>query len=264
MRRNVLLQGSSASSIRTVFFVLSKILDLFVAPLTWALGCALAAAWGSRRGRMLVARIGSVGAAAILYGCSLPSVTNLFTRSMESSAVSTMSADTVYDVVVVLGGMLGDRSTVGVPEYNEKAERILAGFDVIHRNHARFILISDVFEGEILGRQLTDWGIDPDRVVLERRSRNTHENAQFSTEIIRQRRWSKILLVTSAMHMKRAAGCFQAEGIVPDTLPVDHVTSKDPPWFRNFDPRADNLSLTTAALREATGRLVYWVAGYSR
>ncbi|MGH7438879.1 MAG: YdcF family protein [Polyangiaceae bacterium] len=249
---------------QTVFFALSKILDLFVAPLTWALACAVAAAWGSARGRVRVARIGAVGAAAILYVCSLPSVTNLLTRSLESSAVSTMSADTVYDVVVVLGGMLPDRSTVGAPEYAEPVDRIVAGFDVVRRDRARFILISAEMETPILARQLTDWGIDPERIVVEHRSRNTHENAKFTAEILRQRGWSKVLLVTSAMHMKRAVGCFRAEGIVPDTLPVDHVSSKDPPWFRQFDPRAENLSLTTAALREATGRLVYWVAGYTR
>jgi hypothetical protein len=64
--------------------------------------------------------------------------------------------------------------------------------------------------------------------------------------------------------MPRAAGCFRAEGVAFDTLVVDHLARA--PAFRTLrlDPRADALSQTTAALREALGRVVYRVVGYAR
>jgi uncharacterized SAM-binding protein YcdF (DUF218 family) len=95
-------------------------------------------------------------------------------------------------------------------------------------------------------------------------SRNTHENAVRSAKTLRDRGWSHVLLVTSALHMPRAAGCFRAEGVAFDTLVVDHLARA--PAFRrtSLDPRADALALSTAVLREGFGRVVYRVMGYAR
>jgi uncharacterized SAM-binding protein YcdF (DUF218 family) len=146
------------------------------------------------------------------------------TRWLESSAVTTMSPTETYDVVVT----------------------------------------SDPAETPMLGKQLVDWGIAPDRIVLDGASRNTHDNAVQSAKILRAHGWSHVLLVTSALHMPRAAGCFRAEGVAFDTLAVDRLTRA--PAFRttHLDPRADAFSQSTAVLREGLGRIVYRVVGYAR
>ncbi len=250
-----------------VFFVLSKSLDLFVAPLTWVALLVLAALWGSYRKRRTVAISALLAALAVLFVCSSASVANEIAWTLESSARTTMSPRETYDVVVVLGGLTDGEVTspTGAPEFGEAVDRILAAYDVARGDRARYVLItSNTEEAHALAKQLADWGIAPDRIVVEERSRNTHGNAVESARIIRERAWSRVLLVTSALHMRRAEGCFRAAGVVLDTLPVDRQ-ARDPSRMRwRLEPRADALNLTTSCLREAVGRVVYRAMGYSR
>jgi uncharacterized SAM-binding protein YcdF (DUF218 family) len=80
---------------------------------------------------------------------------------------------------------------------------------------------------------------------------------------VARERWGSLLLVTSAAHMARAAGCFRAVGLTPDTLPVDQRAL--PPAWDAWSPlpRAVHLAQSELALRELAGRLVYRLRGYS-
>ena len=109
-------------------------------------------------------------------------------------------------------------------------------------------------EADVLAQQLRDWGIDASRIVEERESRNTRENATQSARIVAEKGWTRLLLVTSAFHMPRALACFEQAGLHPDVLPVDFRTGgSGAGWF----PRAGALYESTNALRELAGRLVY-------
>jgi uncharacterized SAM-binding protein YcdF (DUF218 family) len=247
-----------------VFFVLSKTLDLLVAPLTWALLLIIGAAWCTHRGQRARALWMLVAAAAVLFTFSEAPVARAIVRSLEASAVSTTSGDRTYDVVVVLGGMVGGGSTPQAPEFGEAVDRIIAGYDVVRHDRAKYILVtSDALEAPAMATQLGLWGTAADRIVVEDRSRNTRENAIESAKIIKARGWTRILLVTSALHMPRASGCFRAVGLTFDTLVVDHL-APPPDAPEPVGPRADALDLSTQAIRETVGRAVYWVAGYSR
>ena len=98
-----------------------------------------------------------------------------------------------------------------------------------------------------------------DRIVLERGSRNTRENAVESARIVRERGWKTLLLVTSAMHMPRAAASFRAAGLDVDLLPVDHRAGEQ---AGNLLPRAEALERSTEALRELAGRAIYRAIRY--
>jgi len=116
-------------------------------------------------------------------------------------------------------------------------------------------------EPELLAGALERWGIEPARIVVETRSRNTHENAAESARIAAERGWRSLLLVTSAGHMERALGCFRKAGLTPDTMPVDYRGDPDSSgsaWI----PRALFLALSADALREFAGRGVYRLIGY--
>jgi uncharacterized SAM-binding protein YcdF (DUF218 family) len=118
-------------------------------------------------------------------------------------------------------------------------------------------------EADILARQLRLWGVEPQRLVSEGRSRNTRENALQSERIIREKGWKRLLLVTSAAHMPRALGCFEAVGLRPDTLVVDVRAHPWHPRAAWWQPRASNLAAGTDALRELFGRLVYRWRGWA-
>jgi len=247
-----------------LFYILSKTLDLLVAPLTWVIVLVLAGAWGAHRRRSKLALRAPLAALAVLFAFSCEPVANGIVLALESSAATTMSASETYDVVVVLGGIATVDPTSLAPDFSEGVDRILAGYDVIRHDRARYILVtSDAEEAPALAKQLAEWGVAPDRIVIDDRSRNTRDNATRSADIIRERGWSRVLLVTSALHMPRAQGCFRAAGLVFDTLAVDRL-ARDPRRAMELAPRADALSLSTAGIREAVGRLVYRAMGYAR
>ena len=261
-----------------MFFALSKIVDVLAAPLTWALLLVtfgvvrLRSRWPRRRVHAAVALAAAV---VVLWTFSLGAVANRLWRSLEASATDTTRPDVTYDAVIVLGGVLSAEATEssGRLEYNEAVERLLTAFDLLRSGRVRYALITggvtdsrvkDAVEARVLAKQLEDWGIAEDRLVVETESRTTRENAVFSERIVRSRGWKSLLLVTSAFHMERAAGCFRAAGLTFDTRPVD-FRSYDPARFSSgWLPRVEQLAVSTGALHEYLGRVVYRVEGYTK
>ena len=64
-------------------------------------------------------------------------------------------------------------------------------------------------------------GVAKDRLIMERRSRNTMENAEFSKELAAPKNGERWLLVTSAFHMPRSIGIFRKVGFAVEPYPVD-------------------------------------------
>jgi uncharacterized SAM-binding protein YcdF (DUF218 family) len=257
-----------------MFFLLSKTLDIFAAPLTWVFVClAFAIPWrkktvhSKRRTRI------SVGAAAvILLLFSNVWVSKGLMHLLEMSAHDTSKPRQTYDAVILLGGMYDGWNAKSGPEgiaVNDNFERFIATYDLLRSDRARDVVITagpndgeGLTEAEALRDLLVTWGIDATRIVVERDSANTRENALFSKPLIEERGYKSLLLVTSAAHMRRAEGCFRKVGLTFDTLPVDfRATPAAIPT--NILPRASNLELATRALREWLGRAVYAISGYT-
>ncbi len=254
-----------------MFYFLSKILDVLLTPVTWAV---VLIAWGTWRARTPPRRYALVGAGlAVLLFFSLEPVENALWLSLEDPPLRTVRPDAVYDVVILLGGVVEDRiqTTWGERAFNDDSERLLETYDRLRQGKARYAILSGgpvsetrkLVEARALADQLVAWGIDPERLVLEEHSRNTYENAVDSTAIVRARQWKSVLLVTSAFHMPRAYGCFREVGLDVDTLPVDFRSYKSP-FSGELIPRPEHLAHSAAALREWFGRVIYRLRGYSR
>jgi uncharacterized SAM-binding protein YcdF (DUF218 family) len=227
-----------------VFFLASKALSWVDLPATWV-AALLAVAFLVRRRRALAAAL-VVIACATLGALASPPIVNALERVLVASGQSTMKPELEYDVAVVLAG---------------SPARIVAGADVVRRGRARYLLYSgelDAAESAAVRSDLIARGVPGDRVVIEDRSRNTRENATESARVIAARGWRSILLVTSAAHVERAAGCFHRIGLRPDVLPVTDTAPLLHVW-----PRAVALERSSALLHELVGRLVYRVLGYS-
>jgi uncharacterized SAM-binding protein YcdF (DUF218 family) len=249
----------------SVFYLLSKLLDLLLSPLTWALVLVVASiAWRRRRAAPWLA----AAAVTVLWVFAVEPVADGLTGLAERGVRSTMRPGVTYDAAIVLGGGIdpGASCESGEPELNPAGDRMVAGFELFRAGRVRNLLLSaggpDASEpveadfGALLYRRL---GVPPERIVVERDSRNTRENAERSADIVRQRGWSSLLLVTSAMHMPRAAAAFRRVGLTFDVLPVDRRYGRRP-W--TVLPRTEVLDRSTWALRELAGRLVYRAMGY--
>ena len=257
-----------------MFLALSKFFDLLLAPITWTFLLAVAG-WLARRRARLAWGLVFAGVAELLF-FSTPAVADALARLAERSAPRTYRAGEPYDAVVVLGGVMEQRQPWfdGGNDLTGAAERLTRAFELLREGRAGVVLISGGIshpapgvpsEAEQLAAMLLRWGVPADRIAVETRSRNTRENAVESARVVAERGWRRLLLVTSAVHMPRALGCFHRVGLEPDALPVDYRGGA-PGAARDFEswwPRAMDLELSSETLRELAGRLVYRVMGYS-
>lgn len=173
------------------------------------------------------------------------------------------------DVVVVLGGGLG----LPLPprlyaDLGGSADRLLQAFRIYRAGKADNILLSggNVFpqpgmEAEsFYARQLLElWGVPPNAVITETKSRNTLQNAEYSAPILARNQWDKVLLVTSASHMSRAMLAFRSAGVEAVPVPTDFgAVDADVPEVFSWIPTIGSLGWTTRAVHEYIGRVYYW------
>lgn len=91
-------------------------------------------------------------------------------------------------------------------------------------------------------------------MVLEDRSLNTWQNAEFTAGMLADRQPQVLLLVTSAPHMRRALLYFGHFGLRPRPARADYVDAR-----MSWLPLAFNLLLADIALHEYLGLLRYRV-----
>ena len=88
----------------------------------------------------------------------------------------------------------------------------------------------------------------------EGESINTIENARYSAKLLRAAGIGRVLLVTDAAHMLRAAERFRVAGIEVVPAPTDYLAKQDHTPF-DFLPSARGLAKSNRALREWVGIL---------
>ncbi len=260
-----------------MFFVLSKLLDVLLTPLSWSLVLILASIpWRRRYVRRWRRRRGlAIAGVALLLLSSFEPVSNGLLYSLERSETPTYRADETYDVVILLGGVVDERIVFETkqPAYNENVERLVVTHRLLQENKARFAIVSggpvsrdlhEYSEAVVLKKQIVDWGIDPNRVIVEDAAKNTRENAVFSERIVKERGFEKVLIVTSAFHMRRSVECFLAVGMTFDTLSVDYRAHGGSYGIPDLMPRPHYLAVTSATIREMAGRWIYRVQGYGK
>lgn len=93
-------------------------------------------------------------------------------------------------------------------------------------------------------------------VWIEPMAQTTAENASFSALLLREKGLSRVLLVTSAWHMPRAAAAFERYGIAVIAAPTDFQGLR-PLNVLSFIPTAGALQRAYYALHEWIGGLVY-------
>ena len=81
------------------------------------------------------------------------------------------------------------------------------------------ILREPTVEADAAGMVLRDLGVGGDRLLLERKARNTAENAVLAKQLADPKPGERWLLVTSAWHMPRAMGLFRKVGFDVEPWP---------------------------------------------
>lgn len=103
-------------------------------------------------------------------------------------------------------------------------------------------------EADVYGITLDRLGIPRADLILESRSMNTFQNAQFSKPLLVSYGADKVVLVSSAVHLKRAVLYFAHFAIHGEAVRGDYVTAHGS-WL----PTSENLSFADFAIHEYTG-----------
>ncbi|MDP4098256.1 YdcF family protein [Paenibacillus sp. P96] len=169
------------------------------------------------------------------------------------------------DVIVVLGG----GAAAGTPDvdgsgnmFGSAANRLITAVR-LHEQAGLPILFSggQVFadsgnEGNIARRQLLGMGVPDSSILIENRSLNTEQNAQYTAALLQEKGLSRPVLVTSGFHMNRAVLQFEKAGIRVQPYPTDYLVSRPIKMYAGrLSPSAGALSNTGLALKEYLGIL---------
>jgi uncharacterized SAM-binding protein YcdF (DUF218 family) len=185
------------------------------------------------------------------------------------------------DAIVVLGG--GTRSQAYPrPDVDlaDAGDRVWYGANLYHAKKAPKIIVSGGRiswmgagdpESADLTKLLVRMGVPKDDIIPEGESFNTRDNAVNVQKILQAQHFKTILLVTSAMHMPRSMAIFKHLGINAIAAPTDYRVSQlelDEPNRQtesivlSFLPSEEWFSLTTQAIREYIGIVVYKLKGW--
>jgi uncharacterized SAM-binding protein YcdF (DUF218 family) len=254
-----------------LFFVLSKTLGVMLLPtngllLLGLVGVLLLVTRYALLGRKLL-----IASVLLLALCGFSPLGNLLLYPLENRFPPRDATQGAPDGIVVLGGPIDADLSVahGTPVIRSEPDRIVAAAELARKYpNARIVftggspnLISnDAREADFAVEIFERLGIDKTRLIVERRSRNTYENAAFSKALVGPKPGERWLLVTSAFHMPRAVGLFRKAGFAIEPYPVDWRVGEGADVLA-FSQAAIGLARTDIAMREWIGLLAYWLAG---
>jgi uncharacterized SAM-binding protein YcdF (DUF218 family) len=245
---------------------LNKLLPIFVLPLGWVVVLLLVAVVRKKRWPAIAALV-------VLYICSMPAVGYRLTRGLESRypAIALDKVDKT-DAIVPLGGIFGASVREGyLSNLTDASERLDAGIELWQRRKADWLVFTGgripwakqaEVEGALAKRAATARGVPAEKILVTGEVGNTRDEANALAALMRERGWAKIVLVTSAWHMPRAARLFRKAGVNFVPFPVDYqVNPNGSLTLLDFLPRAEGLRYTETALREWYGILFYGLFG---
>lgn len=166
-----------------------------------------------------------------LYALSIAPVSRLLLQPLELAYVQPAAAGLPGDVVVLLGGgaRAGVRDVDGTGQTGSAAANRLLTAVRVQKAKAVPIILSggavfpgDADEAAIEKRVLLSLGVAEKDIYLDEKSRNTAENAQYTSALCRDHGWQHPVVVTSAFHMPRAIRFFEREGLAPIHYPCDY------------------------------------------
>jgi uncharacterized SAM-binding protein YcdF (DUF218 family) len=243
-------------------YLMTKLLPLWVYPLGLSILLLLGALLG-RRHRAVATGFTAL-AVLILWVAATPRFSGWIMSALEEEwPPASAQAAPRADVIVLLGGMTrGVVPGADLPDLSGSADRLFHAVALYRAGKAPLLLLTggnaQGYESEAVSmqRMLLAMGIPGDAMVLEKRSRNTHQNAVYSAEILHALDAHRVLLVTSAYHMRRARFEFERQGFTVFPAATDYQLVEAPNTLLDWLPDAGSLQQTTRAMKEYLGWVV--------
>ena len=253
--------------------MIEKIISALIYPLGLSITLGIASIFFWRIGRYSYAGLMCSFAMCWLTFWSLPAVSYMSSSLLERYSLS-ISTDQISnaDAILVYGGVMYPAFPgYDFPDLGSAADRVWHAARLYHAGKAPLVILSGgkvvlnmelASQAETMKLFLVDLGVPESAILLEENSNNTYENALFSSQMLSALGLDSVLLVTSALHMRRALSASKAAGI--NAVPVATDFEAYPPEANllSWLPSSGALNRSTLALHEWLGLLAYRIRGW--
>jgi uncharacterized SAM-binding protein YcdF (DUF218 family) len=245
-----------------MFFVISKLLVIFVSPATWILLLFIAGLIikdQKRKRRCFKASI------ILLIIFTNPFLLDQFARKWDIPPQQ-LPDSTHYSCAILMGGFNAeDRDGKGY--FTGAADRFIQTLKLKAQNKVSHILISGgsgklipghLKEADFAQSELKAFNIPDSAILTENQSRNSFENASNSKKILDSLHLaSPYILITSGFHMRRASYTFRKMGVKVIPFPCNYIAGREKTSLSSFIPNIGTLSGWDFYIKEIMGMVVY-------
>jgi uncharacterized SAM-binding protein YcdF (DUF218 family) len=205
-------------------------------------------------------------------------VVHRMVRALEWQYLPPDPMPTADAILVLSGGIHAARPPRPTVEVSEAGDRVLYGAELFRRGRAPQVICTGHVGPGTVGRRpealdmaelMEMIGIPREKILLETEARNTHEHAVNLCPMFRERQITRVLLVTSAIHMPRSLGVFRrscpAVEYIPAPTDFRATWQLNIPWYRQavaLLPTPNNLVDFSDATHEYLGMVYYRLRGW--
>ena len=179
-----------------------------------------------------------------------------------------------YEVGILLGGYVDFNADAPDSILSmQRGNRLVTALTLFKTGKVKRLLLSggsgrligaEPVEADVARDYLRQLGVPDSAILVENKSRNTHENARCTKAVLDSLLpGTQCLLITSAWHMRRAEGCFAKAGVQVRPFGTDYFSEKSTGnWLRWLEPDWQSLMKWEMLLKEWVGWAVYKAKGY--
>ena len=252
---------------------LVKLASLLVYPLGifFLLGIVAIAMAGFRvwRGALAVFTV----ALLWLWGWSMPVTSDHLRASLEAPYPKLTAEDVpMADAIVILGGAFSHDIAWPYPSAGGAIDRYWHGARLYHAGRAPRVVLSGgsnparpetLTEAQSGAIFLADMGVPETALLLDNASRTTYDHVRNLADMLEADGLKRLLVVTSATHMRRAEAVFRRAGFEIEPVVTGFTVRSGPTGgLRHYLPSVGALSGSTQALHEYIGYWFYRLRGW--
>lgn len=162
------------------------------------------------------------------------------------------------DAIVVFGGGVGETGSPG----KSTMERSRFSVDLYNRGFANNIIYSSGYtwkynDAENMKLFALSMGVPDSHVILEQRAGSTYENVKYVSQIMKEKGFKKIVLVSSPYNMRRASLVFKK---MNKTIVVIYVPVEEAQFYHKTVPV--KIEQIRGIVHEYLGIIYYFFKGY--
>ncbi len=225
-----------------------------------------------RRHRAFACAAGALAVFVTIIGSS--SVPGVLLGSLEQpyAGVKIEALPTADAIVLLGGGAEPSRYDVGGVHLTAHGDRLVMAHRLFHIGKAPVLLLGGNasnldgvirFESEIVRDLFIGWGVPAEAMIPLGGNKDTHDEALKVRALATEHGWKRVLLVTSANHMRRASAVVRAQGLEVVPAPCNFLTTVSTTPTRGWSvPRSQGFLKVATWLHEEIGYFMYRRRGW--